>query len=107
MTGPRMTILVSTLKSLPDIVTPNRSSPRGAGPPFFSPTRLYCDPWQGHSNHCDDSQNGTRQPRCTHFWYSATKPAAIPVRIELEYTFWALGSASIGYSTSHVRASAR
>src|SRR4051794_23049257 len=99
--------LVLIVITSPTISGVKRSRPRGAGPPFFSPTRLYCDPWQGHSNHCDDSQNGTRQPRCTHFWYSATKPADIPVRIELEYTFWALGSASIGYWTSHVRASAR
>ena len=27
-----------------------RSMPRGAGPPFFSPTRLYWEPWHGHSN---------------------------------------------------------
>ena len=40
----------------------------GAGPPFFSPTRLYCEPWHGHSNHCDVSHYGTRQPRCGHFW---------------------------------------
>src|SRR5436189_147005 len=37
------------------------SRPRGAGPAFFSPTRLYFEPWHGHSNHCDDSQNGTRR----------------------------------------------
>ena len=30
------------------------SRPRGAGPAFFSPTRLYFEPWHGHSNHCDD-----------------------------------------------------
>src|SRR5947207_6229084 len=85
MGGPSTTVPVSIVTFPPATLMGNRSSPRGAGPPFFSPTRLYCDPWQGHSNHCDDSQNGTRQPRCTHFWYSATKPAVIPVRIELEY----------------------
>ena len=33
--------------------TAKRSMPRGAGPPFFSPTWLYCEPWHGHSNHCE------------------------------------------------------
>ena len=55
--------------------------PRGAGPPFFSPTRLYCEPWHGHSNHCEVSQLGTRQPRCGHFWYSATTPSFMPLKI--------------------------
>ena len=36
------------------------------------------EPWHGHSNHCDVSHHGTRQPRCTHFWYSATYPFSIP-----------------------------
>ena len=45
-----------------------RSRPRGAGPPFFSPLRLYCEPWHWHSNHCDVLHSGTRQPRWTHFW---------------------------------------
>ena len=35
-----------------------RSRPRGAGPPRFSPTRLYFDPWHGHSNHCDVWHHG-------------------------------------------------
>ena len=52
--------------------------PRGAGPPFFSPTRLYFEPWHGHSNHCEVWHHGTRQPRCGHFWYSATKPSLHP-----------------------------
>ena len=52
--------------------------PRGAGPPFFSPTRLYFEPWHGHSNHCEVWHHGTRHPRCGHFWYSATKPSTIP-----------------------------
>ena len=45
--------LVSTVTESPVNVGVNRSRPRGAGPPFFSPTRLYCEPWHGHSNHCD------------------------------------------------------
>src|SRR5438105_3987831 len=68
MGGPRTTCLVSTTTCPPSTDTANRSSPRGAGPPFFSPTRLYLDPWQGHSNHCEAVHQGTRQPRCTHFW---------------------------------------
>ena len=56
----------------PEMLSANRSRPRGAGPPVFSPTRLYFEPWHGHSNHCEVWHHGTRQPRCTHFWYSAT-----------------------------------
>ncbi len=60
---------VSTVTSpLPATVIGNRSMPRGAGPAFFSPTRLYCDPWHGHSNHWLVAHSGTRQPRCGHFW---------------------------------------
>ena len=58
----------STLRVPPATVMAKRSRPRGAGPPFFSPTRLYCEPWHGHSNHCEVRHYGTRQPRCTHFW---------------------------------------
>src|SRR5206468_1657102 len=79
--GPRMMVPVSTLTLPPSILTGNRSRPRGAGPPFFSPTRLYFEPWHGHSNHCDTLHHGTRQPRCTHFWYSATTPCSMPGRI--------------------------
>ena len=50
--GPSTIVPVSTVTSpLPATVIGNRSMPRGAGPAFFSPTRLYCDPWHGHSNH--------------------------------------------------------
>ena len=31
-----------------------RSRPRGAGPSWYSPARLYFDPWHGHSNHFED-----------------------------------------------------
>ena len=47
-----MIVPVSTLIELPDTVIGKRSRPRGAGPPFFSPLRLYCEPWHWHSNHC-------------------------------------------------------
>src|SRR5215210_6941206 len=72
MGGPSIGELVSTLMAPPATSTTNRSRPRGAGPPFFSPTRLYWDPWHGHSNHCEVTHDGTRQPRWTHFWYRKT-----------------------------------
>src|SRR6478735_12150505 len=76
--GPRM-ILADAVSTVTDpsgaTATGNRSRPRGAGPPFFSPTRLYCEPWHGHSNHCDVRQDGTRQPRWGHFWYITAMPA--------------------------------
>ena len=52
--------------------------PRGAGPPFFSPTWLYCEPWQPHSNHWLETHCGTRHPRCGHFWYWAISPRRMP-----------------------------
>src|SRR3954447_10008484 len=82
-----------------------RSRPRGAGPPRFSPTRLYCEPWQGHSNHCDVEQLGTRQPRWGQVCHSATRPTRIPFNTAAEYTFSALGSLSMGYSVTHMRPS--
>src|SRR5581483_11708006 len=42
--GPWNTVLVSMVTTPPSAVMANRSRPRGAGPPFFSPTRLYCEP---------------------------------------------------------------
>ena len=66
--GSSIIVLVSTTMTPFSTVATNRSMPRGAGPPFFSPTRLYCEPWQGHSNHCEVLHHGTRQPRWTHFW---------------------------------------
>src|SRR5438067_7656257 len=100
-----MTILVSTVMVLPSITMPKRSRPRGAGPPFFSPTRLYFDPWHGHSNHCELLHHGTRQPRCTHFWYRATTPFSMPVSTAPLYTFLAVGflASSGGYELIHVR----
>ena len=68
---PMITTLVSMLMLLPEIVSTKWSSPRGAGPPCFSPTRLYFEPWHGHSNHWDCWQYGTRHPRWTHRWYRA------------------------------------
>src|SRR6478752_3983882 len=104
--GPRNTAPVSITTLPPVTATPKRSMPRGAGPPFFSPTRLYCEPWHGHSNHCDDGQLGTRQPRCGHFWYSATMPLFIALSTDGDeaYALAAFGSASLGYSVIHVRA---
>src|SRR5437879_9547004 len=75
MGGPTMICLVSTTTCPPSTLTTKRSRPRGAGPPFFSPTRLYCDPWHGHSNHCEVLHHGTRQPRWTQRWYRATTPS--------------------------------
>src|ERR1041385_5819657 len=91
MGGPWMTCLVSTTSTPSSTSTPKRSRPRGAGPPFFSPTRLYFEPWHGHSNHCELLHHGTRQPRCTHFWYSATTPCCMPVSTSPLYTFLAAG----------------
>ena len=42
--GPLKTAPVLTTTSPLLISTPKRSMPRGAGPAFFSPTWLYCDP---------------------------------------------------------------
>ena len=80
------------------MVTTKWSSPRGAGPPFFSPTRLYFEPWHGHSNHCEVWHHGTRQPRCTHFWYSATIPCSMPAMTgAYSGTFLAFGTSCVGY----------
>src|SRR3954468_19035223 len=97
MAGPMIWMPVFTV-TIPFVTsTGKRSRPRGAGPPFFSPTRLYFDPWQPHSNHWAVVQNGTRQPRCTHFWYSATTPASMPGSTAGEYlAFFAFGTASGG-----------
>ena len=55
--GPWTREPVSTMKLLPPSTwAAKRSMPRGAGPPRFSPTRLYCEPWQGHSNHWEVTQ---------------------------------------------------
>src|SRR5215470_7180054 len=91
--GPRTRLPVSTTMLPPDTSSAKRSRPRGAGPPTFSPTLLYFEPWQGHSNHCELWHHGTRQPRCTHFWYSATNPASMPAMTGGVYaeTFLALG----------------
>src|SRR5204863_6034315 len=99
MTGPCTITLVSTETALPSTETAKRSRPRGAGPPRFSPTRLYFDPWHGHSNHCEVWHQGTRHPRCTHFWYSATYPCSIPARIGGTYcaTLLAFGMSAFGY----------
>jgi hypothetical protein len=72
--------------------------PRGAGPPCFSPTRLYLEPWQGHSNHCEVWHHGTRHPRCGHFWYSATYPSSMPAMIGAVYaeTFFAFTTSAFG-----------
>jgi hypothetical protein len=44
MGGPGMTVPVSTVKLSPLTSMAKRSMPRGAGPPFFSPAWLYCEP---------------------------------------------------------------
>ena len=51
ITGPWRTRPVLIVTWPPETSAGKRSSPRGAGPPFFSPTRLYFEPWHGHSNH--------------------------------------------------------
>src|SRR4029079_14859526 len=70
--GPRHTAEVST-KTVPlaSTVTTKRSVPRGAGPSWYSPAPLYFEPWQGHSNHLLEPQNGTRHPRGPRRGYSA------------------------------------
>src|SRR5207302_9787673 len=78
MGGPCSRLPVSMVTRPPDVSIGKRSRPRGAGPPFFSPTRLYFEPWHGHSNHCELLHHGTRQPRWTHFWYRATTPDFMP-----------------------------
>ena len=70
--------------------------PRGAGPPFFSPTRLYFEPWQGHSNHCEDQAPRHPAAEVGHFWNRATNPASMPGSTESEYTALARGSAASG-----------
>src|SRR2546426_4758418 len=107
MGGPRITLPVSITTEPPDTWIGKRSRPRGAGPPFFSPTRLYCEPWHGHSNHCDVWQLGTRQPRCTHFWYRNTYPASMPASTGAVYadTLRAFSSALAGYAVIHMRPS--
>ena len=47
--------------------------PRGEGPVMYSPARSKIEPWHGHSNRPELSQNGTLQPRCGHFCESAKK----------------------------------
>src|SRR5438132_13851842 len=108
MTVPWKIVLVSTTIWPPSTVMAKPSRPRGAGPPFCSPTRLYFEPWHGHSNHCELLHHGTRQPRCTHFWYSATTPLSMPVSTAPLYTFLAAGflASSGGYELIQVRASA-
>ena len=66
-------VLIVTSPLAP-IVAGWRSMPRGAGPAFFSPTRLYCEPWHWHSNHWLVVHCGTRQPRCGHFWLRIVMP---------------------------------
>src|SRR6516225_1623991 len=51
--GPRTRLPVSTMTLPPLTSNTKRSRPQGAGPACFSPTRLYFEPWQGHSNHCE------------------------------------------------------
>src|SRR5690606_628871 len=49
---PAQTVPVSMMTSPAPVTSAAKwSMPRGAGPPFFSPTRLYCEPWHPHSNH--------------------------------------------------------
>src|SRR5437588_782728 len=93
--GPWTTIPVLIVTWPPVTSAGKRSSPRGAGPPFFSPTRLYLEPWQGHSNHCEVWHQGTRQPRWTHFWKRTTMPACISGRMASEYTFLAAATAGL------------
>src|SRR5437764_14410901 len=109
MGGPCTSLLVSTMRTPAATLTPKRSSPRGAGPPFFSPTRLYFEPWHGHSNHCELLHHGTRQPRCTHFWYSATTPLSMPVSTAPMYTFLYAGflASTCVYELIHVRVSSK
>src|SRR5580692_5447427 len=95
--GPSSMSPVLMVRVPPPTTIANRSSPRGAGPAFFSPTRLYFEPWQGHSNHCEVWHHGTRQPRCTQRWYSATNPASIPEYVTALYTFFAAGRSVAGY----------
>src|SRR4026207_950510 len=71
MGGPVMMIAVFTVRFPPDTEIGKRSRPRGAGPPFFSPLRLYCEPWHWHSNHCDGMHCGTRPPRGAALWQRA------------------------------------
>src|SRR6266571_1757129 len=78
--GPGMMFEVSTLTVLPVTVILNRLRPVGAGPNRYSPALLYFEPWQGHSNHWLDWQNGTRHPRCTHFWYRVIRPCSMTPR---------------------------
>ena len=62
--GPRMTFAVSTTMIPESTDTAKRSRPRGAGPPVFSPTRLYFEPWHGHSSQKFRRHGFGLQPRC-------------------------------------------
>src|SRR5687767_10617065 len=105
MARPWTTVPVSIVTVSPATSIGNWSRPRGAGPPFFSPTRLYLEPWHGHSNHCDVWHQGTRQPRWTHFWKMAMTPASSPGRTDSAYTSLARPSADSGYGLMYARAS--
>src|SRR5919106_537245 len=104
--GPSSTVPVSTLTLPPLICIGKRSIPRGAGPPFFSPTWLYCEPWHGHSNHFDVSHEGTRHPRWGHFWKRATSPSSSPawMAVNMVEVYWACAEpmASDGYRVIHM-----
>src|SRR6266540_1068738 len=71
--GPGMSVPVSTTNMPLSSRSSKRSIPRGAGPWTYSPAMSYTEPWQGHSNRPEVLQNGTRQPRCGHFWDRAKK----------------------------------
>src|SRR6266511_1142457 len=71
--GPVMSVAVSTTNVPLSSRSPKRSIPRGAGPCTYSPPLSNTEPWQGHSNRPELLQNGTRQPRCGHFWDRAKK----------------------------------
>ena len=56
-------------------LTGNRSRPRGAGPSRFSPTRVVLRTVARALEPLRRRHHGTRQPRCTHRWHSATMPS--------------------------------
>ena len=53
--GPVTTRPVSTVTMPSTTCKGKRSIPRGAGPNWYSPHRLYREPWHGHSNQSDDA----------------------------------------------------
>ena len=86
----------------PPASTVTRSGPSRAAPGPPSSRRPGCTASRGTGTRTTaEWQLGTRQPRCGHFWYRATRPAPCRRGSAGEYTASAFGSASGGYAVIH------